>query len=399
MGPSCELERDDIYITDELHRRVPSRKDSRSEKSALQQMSAAMADGSSTVLPRFVDLAMTSCGAVSAGLSIYERGEQEAPGRFRWRHLRGTLARFEGATTPRDSSPCGVTLDRNGPVLARHPERLYAWIEDAGIVVPEVLLVPLYLGGTEPMGTLWLVSDRPGHFTREQARIATELASLVGVSLRIEQTEERLRETIAEQELLVREMSHRVKNLFAVTDGLLRASARGCATPQELVERYSARMLALSKAHDLAIRRQTAQPGGRLVLADLIAIILAPHDEAQAGSISRFAISGPDVVCGEHATNSIALVLHELATNAIKYGALSRTDGRIDVSWTLCDDEIVLAWSEHGGPTLAAPPSKSGFGFSLAERTLRQAGGWLVLDWAETGLRICVHLPRHALTS
>ena len=76
---------------------------------------------------------------------------------FRWRYLRGLLAPFEGATTPRNFSPCGITLDRNAPVLSARPERVYNWIADANISVPEVLLVPLYLGGTTPLGTLWIV--------------------------------------------------------------------------------------------------------------------------------------------------------------------------------------------------------------------------------------------------
>ncbi|MCX7355881.1 MAG: hypothetical protein NTY59_13835 [Alphaproteobacteria bacterium] len=112
-----------------------------------------MADHPEEVLPRFVDLAMEITGGISAGLSLYE--ENPAPGVFRWRYLRGVLAPFENATTPRNFSPCGITLDRNGPVLSLHPERVYDWISNADIVVPEVLLVPLYLGGKEPLGTLW----------------------------------------------------------------------------------------------------------------------------------------------------------------------------------------------------------------------------------------------------
>ena len=134
---------------------------------------------------------------VSAGLSLYE--ENPAPGVFRWQYLRGVLAPFDGATTPRDFSPCGITLDRNGPVLSLHPERVYDWIADANIVVPEVLLVPLYLGGKVPLGTLWIVSDREGHFDSGHARAMTELATFVGIALRMVRSEQRLNQALEAQ--------------------------------------------------------------------------------------------------------------------------------------------------------------------------------------------------------
>jgi PAS domain S-box-containing protein len=181
----------DVFITDELDRRAPKKTDYLQEKLALQDIAARMADQPEEVLPRFVDLALEMTGGVSAGLSLYE--EEPAPGVFRWQYLRGQLSPFNGATTPRDFSPCGITLDRNAPVLSAHPERVYGWIAEANIVVPEVLLVPLYLGGRVPLGTLWIVSDREGHFDSGHARAVTELAAFVGIALRMVRSEERLK--------------------------------------------------------------------------------------------------------------------------------------------------------------------------------------------------------------
>src|SRR5215475_12757070 len=140
-----------------------------------RDLAVRMADQPEEVLPRFVDLALEMTGGVSAGLSLYEA--DPAPGVFRWQYLRGELASFNGATTPRDFSPCGITLDRNAPVLSLHPERVYGWIADANIVVPEVLLVPLYVGDRVPLGTVCIVSDREGHFDSGHARALTELAA------------------------------------------------------------------------------------------------------------------------------------------------------------------------------------------------------------------------------
>ena len=187
-----------MFITDELDRRAPKKTDYLQEKLALQDVAARMADQPEEVLPRFVDLALEMTGGVSAGLSLYE--ESPPPGVFRWQYLRGRLAPFDGATTPRDFSPCGITLDRNAPVLAQHPERVYGWIADANIVVPEVLLVPLYLGGKVPLGTLWIVSDREGHFDSGHARALTELAAFVGIALRMVRSEHRLNQALEAQE-------------------------------------------------------------------------------------------------------------------------------------------------------------------------------------------------------
>src|SRR5215467_5924492 len=193
-----ELDVTDVFITAELDRRTPKKVDYLQEKLALQDLAVRMADQPEEVLPRFVDLALEMTGAASAGLSLYE--ENPAPGIFRWQYLRGELASFNGATTPRDFSPCGITLDRNAPVLALHPERVYGWIADANIVVPEVLLVPLYVGDRVPLGTLWIVSDREGHFDSGHARALTELAAFVGIALRVVRTEQQMQQTLAAQE-------------------------------------------------------------------------------------------------------------------------------------------------------------------------------------------------------
>jgi PAS domain S-box-containing protein len=188
----------DVFITDELDRRAPKKTDYLQEKLALQDLAARMVDQPEEVLPRFVDLALEMTDGVSAGVSLYE--EDPPPGVFRWQYLRGVLAPFNGATTPRDFSPCGITLDRNAPVLSLHPERVYGWIADANIVVPEVLLVPLYLGGGVPLGTLWIVSDREGHFDSGHARALTELAAFVGIALRMVRSEHRLHQALEAQE-------------------------------------------------------------------------------------------------------------------------------------------------------------------------------------------------------
>ena len=168
----------DLFITEALELRPRSPSDYIGEARAIREFAFGMADDPEHALPSFVDLALKLTGAVSGGLSLWERSPP--PGVFRWRFLRGALSRFEGATTPRNFSPCGVTLDRNTTVLTLHPERVYTWISDAGVEAPEVLLVPLHLNGAEPLGTLWVVAEHEGYFTRDHAALLTELAIPVG---------------------------------------------------------------------------------------------------------------------------------------------------------------------------------------------------------------------------
>jgi hypothetical protein len=172
---------EDLFITEALQARPFRGHDHKREAKAIQLLAMRMADEPETVLPQFVELAMELTGAVSGGLSLWER--EPAPGVFRWHFLRGTLARFNGATTPRNFSPCGVTLDRNRPTLTRRPGRFYSWIAEAGVEAPEVLLVPLYARGAEPFGTLWLVAAEEDYFDADHARLLGELGECVGLGV------------------------------------------------------------------------------------------------------------------------------------------------------------------------------------------------------------------------
>ena len=397
MDQTCSLARQsaaetaDVFITDALLAREPKRLDRKRELNAILALATKMADEPSEVLPHFVDLAMELTGAVSAGLSLYD--SQDRPELFEWRYLRGSLARFEHVTTPRDHSPCGVTLDRNTATLAAYPERVYEWISDAGIVVPEVLLVPLHIGG-EALGTLWVVSDEEEHFDRGDAEIATELASMVGVALRMARSEAALRQSLEEQETIAKEMSHRLKNIFTMADGMIRVSAKTAETPGAMANALSGRIGALARAHSL-LRRKVQDIGSAATtdLGELVAAVLAAHESVEQGDANRFALDGPSVQCGDHAANGIALLAHELATNASKYGALSRKGGLVELSWRVDDHFLDLHWIEKGGPAIDAPPSGMGFGTTLTDRTVKsQFKGTLDRQWLAQGLSVHMRL-------
>lgn len=385
---------DEVYVTRELDSRPPKRRDYRREKEAVHELAAKLNEDPAEVLPRFVELAMDLTGGAAAGLSLYEPAAGE-PGVFRWRYLHGALAPFENTTTPRDNSPCGVTLDRNAPVLARHPERIYDWIAEQNISLPEVLLVPLHVGGEEPLGTLWITADHESHFRNEDADVAGELARFVAIAMRMIRSEDQLRESLVQQELLAREMGHRVKNIFAVTESIVRLTAGRARTPDELADSLGRRLSALSAAHALA-RGTSLTDTAEIDLYELVESVVAPFNLDQA----RFSMSGPEVHCSAHAASALALVIHELATNAAKYGALADAAGKVEIRWSVTGATVELSWRESGGPGVPAPPRSSGFGSTLIRRTItRQFAGEIDEQWHADGLSCTMTLALSKLRS
>ena len=378
-----------VYITDELDTRLRGQVDLNREKLAVRDIARQMANNPTQVLPTLVDLAIELCGAVAGGISMYEKADEV----FRWHHLRGTLERFTGATTPRDYSPCGITLDNKSPILVQSPERVYSWLVDAGVSLPECLLVPLYVGEAEPLGTLWIVSEEIGHFNDGHASTMQELAGFTGIAVQMIQSEERLRASLEEQETLTREMGHRVKNLFTIADGMIRLSARTSSSKEQMAEALSGRLHALAGANALVRRTfsATGQSANASNLSEIIAAVLKPYNHAATKLL------GPVLQIGEHATNTIALVFHEMATNAAKYGALSAEAGTVTVEWSIKAGQLTLEWKEAGGPAITAEPDPAGFGTSLVTNTITRHGGTIANIWLREGLQVNIDLPLASL--
>lgn len=202
------------------------------------------------------------------------------------------------------------------------------------------------------------------------------------------------------QDLLVRELNHRIKNLFAVTNGVVSLSARSAGTPQEMARSIRGRLEALARAHELII--PALGSGNELVkrgttLDALVAAISSPY-RAQTGEHECFSLAGPAVPLGGQAVTSFALVLHELATNATKYGALSFPEGHIAIGWSVEAGTLLLEWRERGGPAISGPPSGQGFGSLLARRSVEgQLGGELAYDWDPEGLVVRLSAPMERL--
>lgn len=214
-----------------------------------------------------------------------------------------------------------------------------------------------------------------------------------------------LKSSETRQDFLASELAHRIQNIFAMVESLLSMSARNQPQAAEFVAAACARIRSLARANSY-IRPQhgaALASDGQATLYGLIETLLAPYqDVADQTGAAIIALSGPDHAIGTTCATLLALVVHELATNAVKYGALSQAGGRVVLatSHDMAPDASMLhlVWSETGGPAVRAPDT-SGFGTQLIDRALRQPlGARVERVWSHDGLIVRISLPCAQLT-
>ena len=197
-------------------------------------------------------------------------------------------------------------------------------------------------------------------------------------------------------ELLAGEMSHRVKNLLAIATGLTQLTGRSAESVEHMTGELTQRLTALGRAHDV-VRPLPGEQGKAALLGDLLAVLLAPYDETSAFS-GRIRVAVARMGVGERTASALAMVIHELATNSVKYGSLSSASGFLDVSSTIDGDQISVVWAETGGPQVSEEPVLKGFGSRLIARSVStELGGELVYDWQETGLVVTIRMSLERL--
>lgn len=253
-------------------------------------------------------------------------------------------------------------------------ERLYGYPADEVIGRPVNLLLPPDRADEEDAILARIRRGEPvvPHETKRQHRdgrivdvsltvspIRDEHGAIIGASKIAQDISERMRAEEL-QKVLIAELQHRVKNILAIVHAIARQTFGSSATPA--AEAFSARLFSLAKAHDLVTREnwQGAE------LAAVVAEVLAPYEP------DRFEIGGPALLLSPRSVLAISLALHELATNAAKYGALSSPPGQVKITWWITPGEApgcVLRWEEAGGPPVS-PPTRRGFGSRLLESVL-----------------------------
>jgi two-component sensor histidine kinase len=186
-----------------------------------------------------------------------------------------------------------------------------------------------------------------------------------------------------QRELVSQELKHRIANLITVIQAMARKTFRNVDAAR--IADFTARLGALSAAQTVLIDAET-KPA---TLLHVVRHALAPHGASDA----RFVVSGPDVVLGGRQAHALTVALHELATNAAKYGALSNERGTVEISWTVTGSELILVWRERGGPPVA-PPTRIGFGTSLITTNLKAAfAGAVDLSFEQSGVECRLRAP------
>ena len=241
-------------------------------------------------------------------------------------------------------------------------------------VVPLLLAMWLVL-----LAVLW--TGYHGERARARAEIAAAQAN-------------QLRELNARNELLARELAHRVRNLFGVVLSLIGLAARKPGSTAEVVDEITQRVHSLSRAHNVA----TGEASSEVQLAELLASLCQPYNGDET-SRPTIVLDGEDQALPAQMVSPFALVIHELATNAAKYGALSVPDGQVTISWRKSDGDrpLVVEWRESGGPPPAEANSdqvSGGFGQRMTQAAMRQMGGTLECTFPPEGAIIRLMIAR-----
>jgi PAS domain S-box-containing protein len=290
-----------------------------------------------------------------------------------------------------DDAIVSKNLDRIITSWNKGAERIFDYPPEEAIGKSITMLIPPERQHEEDMivGRLRR-GERTDHFETVRRRKGGDLINVsltispvrdadgkaVGASLIARNITER-KEREEREHLLMREVSHRAKNMLSIVDAIARQTA--AREPEHFVDRFSERIQALSANQELLI--QNGWQG--VEVEDLVRAQLAPFADLIG---SRIAVCGPKLRLNAPSAQAIGLALHELSTNAGKYGALSTDTGRVDISWDAADDSFTMGWVEREGPPVSAP-QRRGFGttvmVAMAERSV---GGTVDLDYAPSGL-------------
>ena len=238
----------------------------------------------------------------------------------------------------------------------------------------------------KPDGTIRWLSGGGQVIGRDADGKATRLVNVVADVTDRKVSEEHIH-------FVMREMTHRAKNLLAVVQAMAQQTGRTARTFDEFQKRFGQRLQGLAASHDILV----FQDWQGAPLADLVRDQLAPFVEP-----ARIEVSGPDILINPKAAEAIGLALHELATNAVKYGALSNSVGHIVISWGFenqgtVTQELRLSWVERGGPAITTPSHK-GFGYRVFERFVTHAlNGKMTMEFPPEGLNWKLVVPTASL--
>lgn len=295
--------------------------------------------------------------------------------------------------TAQENSPEGLTL-KNGAVISTNIEtedrfEYHAFMKNHGVNAFVNVLVSSS-AGRPPFGVLQADSREPRDFTQSDVEFLRSYANLLGAAIERLRVVEELRAAVKEKDLLIGELNHRVKNTLATVQSIASQTLRNAPTLDHASRAIENRLIALSQVHNVLTDRSWAHVG----LHDIVGQALEPY---RSRGEDRIHIKGEGLQIAPRMALALSMALQELATNAVKYGALSNDFGQITVRWTLSDEapsrRLRLTWKETKGPAVTTP-QRRGFGTRLIERSLAQdLGGKVLIDFAPEGVTCSVDAP------
>lgn len=301
-----------------------------------------------------------------------------------------------------------ISKDLSGIISSwnKGAERLFGYTPDEIIGRSVLTLIPTDLHHEEP-GIIARISrgERIEHFETVRRRkdgsqffvsltvspVKDASGAIIGASKIARDITER-RRAEEQRNLLLNELNHRVKNTLATVQSLAMQTLRNTERSEDARELFDSRLSALSRAHDLLTLQNWEGAG----LRDVVNRALAPFRVED-----RFTVDGPNVRLSPKQALALSIALHELATNAAKYGALSQDAGRVNVAWSIepaadASPMLHFSWTEKGGPPVA-PPTRTGFGSRLIERSLAtELGGSAVIEYRPEGVAAIITSPLEA---
>lgn len=302
----------------------------------------------------------------------------------------------EERQTPLSHSFCQYVVT-SGQALSVQDAREHPMLRE-NLAVPDLdvvayLGVPVCDAHGRPLGSFCAISNEPHEWSQEDLNTLRDLSAML-------ETEIAMRQVIAERQLLLDELNHRLKNLFTIVSGFVRMNRREHKTVDELANSLESRIRALAQAHELIVPVVTAnqQFVPEVSLQKLVATILDPHLDRD---VERVTIDGPLFSLGAKTTTNLALALHELATNAAKYGALSDGDGVLKISWKIDEQHLQVDWHESmSSGALTYDVQQSGFGSKLLRLSIEaQLGGIVETNFSEGALHRKMRIPIEYLNS
>lgn len=265
----------------------------------------------------------------------------------------------------------GVSDARQHPLLKENSA-----VTDLGVVA--YLGVPIHAPSGRALGAFCAIDTLPRNWDEEDAAALRDIARGV-------ETEIALRQTVDDKQVLLGELDHRVKNTFAIISSLVGLSARQASSIGELSSSLRSRIDALARAHGMIVPTvgATDNPSDGVGLQELIRTLIEPHI---GKDLARVSIEGPPINLGPQGCQAMTLAIHELATNATKYGAFSTADGKLAVKWEVQNDILLMTWSEENTRALDQPPNNDGFGTKLISVSATKMNGRFSRHFKPTGI-------------